>query len=65
MVLRYTHVHGAHIDRVIQAIGRALPDLPEGRAAGPGTAATQELPANKAAGAVIQKLHKPPLRAVK
>jgi integrase len=26
MVLRYAHVHGAHIDRAIAAIGRALPE---------------------------------------
>jgi integrase len=26
MVLRYTHVHGDHIDRAIAAIGRALPE---------------------------------------
>jgi integrase len=28
MVLRYTHVHGQHIDRAIRAIGRPLPELP-------------------------------------
>ena len=27
MVLRYTHVHGQHIDRAIEAIGRTLPEL--------------------------------------
>jgi integrase len=27
MVLRYTHVHGTHVDRAIAAIGRALPEL--------------------------------------
>lgn len=26
MVMRYTHVHGEHIDRAIRAIGRALPE---------------------------------------
>jgi integrase len=26
MVLRYTHVHGLHVDRAIAAIGRALPE---------------------------------------
>ncbi len=25
MVLRYTHVHGSHIDRAVKAIGRGLP----------------------------------------
>ena len=29
MVLRYTHVHGSHIDRVVKAIGRGLP-MPSG-----------------------------------
>jgi Phage integrase family len=26
MVLRYTHIHGQHIDRAIAAIGRTLPE---------------------------------------
>jgi integrase len=26
MVLRYTHVHGDHIDRAIRAIGRTIPE---------------------------------------
>jgi integrase len=26
MVMRYTHVHGDHIDRAIRAIGRAIPE---------------------------------------
>ena len=26
MVLRYTHVHGAHIDQAIKAIGRGIPE---------------------------------------
>jgi Phage integrase family len=26
MVLRYTHVHGTHIDKAIAAIGRAVPE---------------------------------------
>jgi integrase len=41
MVLRYTHVHGSHIDKAIAAIGR---DLPEPRA-------------NKTAGTATQILH--------
>jgi integrase len=41
MVLRYTHVHGSHIDKAIAAIGR---DLPEPRA-------------NKTAGTATQVLH--------
>ena len=31
MVLRYTHVHGSHIDRAVKAIGRGLPDLSKAR----------------------------------
>jgi integrase len=27
MVLRYAHVHGQHIDRAIEALGRTLPEL--------------------------------------
>ncbi len=42
MVLRYTHVHGQHIDRAIAAIGRTLP----------------ELPTNESASTVAQELHK-------
>ncbi|MFZ0149451.1 MAG: hypothetical protein WAM72_14145, partial [Xanthobacteraceae bacterium] len=26
MVLRYTHVHGTHVDQAISAIGRAIPE---------------------------------------
>ena len=33
MVLRYTHVHGTHIDRAISAIGRALPEPSENNSA--------------------------------
>jgi integrase len=44
MVLRYTHVHGTHIDKAIAAIGRALP----------------EPRANKIAGTVTQGLHTAP-----
>ena len=28
MVLRYTHVHGRHIDEAIKAIGRTVPEHP-------------------------------------
>jgi integrase len=41
MVLRYTHVHGTHIDKAIAAIGRAIP----------------EPRANKIPGTVTQGLH--------
>jgi len=34
MVMRYTHVHGQHIDRAIRAIGRPLPELSENKSAG-------------------------------
>ena len=40
MVLRYAHVHGQHIDRAIEAIGRTLPELLANRA---GSTITQEL----------------------
>ena len=40
MVLRYAHVHGQHIDRAIEAIGRTLPEL---SANGSGRTITQEL----------------------
>jgi integrase len=42
MVLRYAHVHGQHIDRAIEAIGRTLP----------------ELPANKTSSTITQELHR-------
>ena len=41
MVLRYTHVHGQHIDKAIRAIGRSLP----------------ELSANETGSAIAQELH--------
>jgi hypothetical protein len=41
MVLRYTHVHGQHIDRAIAAIGRGIPERRK----------------NEEAGAVTPKLH--------
>ncbi len=41
MVLRYTHVHGQHIDRAIRAIGTAIPEPDK----------------NKTAGTATQKLH--------
>jgi integrase len=34
MVLRYTHVHGPHIDRAVRAIGRGLPEPSENETAG-------------------------------
>ena len=40
MVLRYAHVHGQHIDRAIEAIGRTLPELPSNKT---GSTITQEL----------------------
>jgi integrase len=40
MVLRYTHVHGQHIDQAIKAIGRTLPELAENETR---RAITQEL----------------------
>ena len=49
MVLRYTHVHGDHIDQGIRAIGRTLP----------------EPAANEIGIAITQELHPPPLRGVK
>ena len=48
MVLRYTHVHGQHIDRAIAAIGRTVPQQGE----------------NESADAVTQELHRPKLRRV-
>jgi integrase len=33
MVLRYTHVHGQHIDRAIAAIGRGIPERPRNETA--------------------------------
>jgi integrase len=49
MVLRYSHVHGSHIDRAIAAIGRTLP----------------ELGVNEAGSAITQELHqRPKLRSV-
>ena len=44
MVLRYTHVHGRHIDQAIKALGRTIPE-PE---------------ANKVASTVTQELHTVP-----
>jgi integrase len=46
MVLRYTHVHGSHIDQAIKAIGRTIP----------------QQPANGAASAITPKLHTQPRR---
>ena len=49
MVLRYTHVHGTHVDRAIAAIGRALP----------------ELSANKGVDIITQELHRAPGTAIR
>jgi integrase len=46
MVLRYTHVHGRHIDRAVSVLGRKLP----------------ELEANKTPDTVTQELHTLPKR---
>ncbi|MDP6352129.1 MAG: site-specific integrase [Alphaproteobacteria bacterium] len=48
MVLRYTHVHGRHIDQAIKAIGRGIPEPSE----------------NENAGTTTPKLHTFPKRAV-
>jgi len=40
MVLRYTHVHGQHIDQAVRALGRTLPELSANES---GRAITQEL----------------------
>jgi len=34
MVLRYTHVHGSHIDKAIAALGRTSPEHTQGNRAG-------------------------------
>jgi integrase len=31
MVMRYSHIHGGHIDRAVKAIGRGLPKVPEAK----------------------------------
>ena len=46
MVLRYTHVHGRHIDSAIRALGRTIP----------------KLTANETARTVTQELHRDPRR---
>jgi site-specific recombinase XerD len=46
MVLRYTHVHGRHIDRAVSVLGRKLPEPEE----------------NKTSGTVTQELHTLPKR---
>jgi hypothetical protein len=40
MVMRYSHVHGTHIDRAIKAIGRILPEPAENE---PSRTTTQQL----------------------
>ena len=49
MVMRYSHLHGAHIDQAIKAIGRTLP----------------ELSANETGSTVTPELHIATRRAVK
>ncbi len=49
MVMRYSHVHGTHIDEAMKAIGRKLP----------------ELSANETESATTQELHRRQFRAVK
>ena len=44
MVLRYTHVHGRHIDQAIRAIGRGLPELSENKKPGTATPKLHTLP---------------------
>lgn len=44
MVLRYTHVHGSHIDHAIRAIGRGLPEPSENISAGTATQKLHTLP---------------------
>ena len=44
MVLRYTHVHGPHIDQAMRVLGRRIPEPQE----------------NKNLGAATPKLHTPP-----
>ena len=48
MVLRYTHVHGGHIDQAISTIGRGLPEPSE----------------NETPGTITQELHKSANRSV-
>ena len=48
MVLRYTHVHGSHIDQAIRAIGKGLPEPSK----------------NKPADTITQELHIAPNRPV-
>jgi integrase len=49
MVLRYTHVHGTHVDKAITAIGRAIP----------------EPSANKTRDATTQELHRVPTQILR
>ena len=48
MVLRYTHVHGPHIDEAMRVIGRGLPEPFTNKSAGTVTQGlhTRERPAN-------------------
>jgi integrase len=59
MVLRYTHVHGQHIDEAIRSIGRSLPELQENETS---RTITQELH-TPSRGASVAKLAKKPKTA--
>jgi len=54
MVMRYSHVHGQHIDRAIKAIGRGLPAASDSNATTP----NREPDAN----AITPELHQAPER---
>lgn len=49
MGMRYSHVHGAHIDEAIKAIGRTIPEPLR----------------NETESTATQELHTPPLRAAR
>lgn len=44
MVLRYTHVHGRHIDTAIAMLGRSAPELTANKSRGPATQALHKAP---------------------
>ena len=47
MVLRYTHVHGDHIDRAISAIGTAIPEPDRNKTAGTATLELHIIPSRR------------------
>ncbi len=61
MVLRYTHVHGRHIDEAIRAIGRTLPKQ---AANGTENPITPKLHQGAGSGAAEKPVNKPKLKAV-